>query len=427
MIKKVYEFPDMSYAEKKFIADYREREKDAAEAFAEAEKKSVIRTLSFAEEGKFEPDSAAEKIYFAGGDYYVYCEDKKVYKAVKNDSSGTYEFTAGSKVYSEAPHVIAVKKNGKKKILVFGKDGAEIFGESAAVSVPYGKVCAVAGGRLFVASGREIKFSEAFDCVNFSTGTSGAAGVIGVGGDEGEVVCMGAIGDELVILCKRKALVLTATGDISEWKLKRVATEGFSVEEGSAAWCNGKAVFRSGKKLYVFYKSALTAAKSVIDDKNIAFAGSACAFLSVYLLPAESGNEKYIYAYDSATGEEFSLPYYPLLSEKGGAAYDGDNGKVLGLEFDTKVVTAGEGFSPDGTEDFGTADNKLLVRIVLKTTGIGKVKVSGDSDSKIYLLSSGMNVVNVGITSREFKIEYSGFSAGKGAVFAEFVYCVRGY
>ena len=238
---------------------------------------------------------------------------------------------------------------------------------------------------------------------------------------------MGAIGDELVILCKRKALVLTATGDISEWKLKRVATEGFSVEEGSAAWCNGKAVFRSGKKLYVFYKSALTAAKSVIDDKNIAFAGSACAFLSVYLLPAESGNEKYIYAYDSATGEEFSLPYYPLLSERGGAAYDGDNGKVLGLEFDTKVVTAGEGFSPDGTEDFGTADNKLLVRIVLKTTGIGKVKVSGDSDSKIYPLSSGMNVVNVGITSREFKIEYSGFSAGKGAVFAEFVYCVRGY
>ena len=121
------------------------------------------------------------------------------------------------------------------------------------------------------------------------------------------------------------------------------------------------------------------------------------------------------------------MPYYPLLSEKGGAAYDGDNGKVLGLEFDTKVVTAGEGFSPDGTEDFGTADNKLLVRIVLKTTGIGKVKVSGDSDSKIYPLSSGMNIVNVGITSREFKIEYSGFSAGKGAVFAEFVYCVRGY
>ena len=38
MIKKVYEFPDMSYAEKKFIADYLEREKDAAEACAEAKR-----------------------------------------------------------------------------------------------------------------------------------------------------------------------------------------------------------------------------------------------------------------------------------------------------------------------------------------------------------------------------------------------------
>ena len=431
MIKKVCEFPDISYAEKKFVADYAERARAAAEERAEAEKTSAVRTLGFSDDGAGVPVAEVKKVYFAGGGIYVYCGDGKVYGAVKNNS-GAYAFAAaGSRVYSAAPQVIAVRRNGKKKVLLLGADGAEISGESGQASVPYGKVCATAGGRLFIANGREIRFSEAFDCLEFSTGISGAAGVIEVGGDEGGVVCMGGTGDELVILCRRKALALTAAGEVSDWNLKRVATDGFSVEENTAAWCGGSAVFRSGKRLYAYRKSVLKAVKSATNDKEIALLGSACAFGSVYLLPAEENGKRFVYAYDTATGEEFFLPYLPLLSDKGGVAYDSENKRFMRVGFGTAEVAAGDAagleFSPSGTEDFGTPGNKLLLRAVIRAAGAGKVKISGASDAKIFLLAAGLNLVQAGITSREFKIEYSGFSAGKGVLSAEFTYCLRGY
>lgn len=433
MINEVYEFPEINYSEKKFVADYAEREKTYESERAKTEKISRVRTLSFISSGSCVPPTTAKKVYFVGGDIYFYCENGKVYKAVKNSDTGAYVLTAaGAKSYSSAPNVIAIKKNGEKKILVFGKDGAEIIGESASLSVSYGKNFAVVCGRLFVAQGKEIKFSEEFDCVNFSTGINGAAGVIRVGGEDGEILCTGASGDELVILCKRSIFVLSAAGEPSGWRLKKVDTCGFSAEENSAAWCGGKMIFRSGKRTYVYYKSALKEIGGAIDDKSPVPLGGACAFGSVYLLPLKEDEKKFVYAYDSATGEEFFPEYIPLISDKGGAGFDEEKGEISFLAFGTAVVTgetsAGNGaFSPDGAEDFGSSDEKLLLRAVVTTNGIGKIKISGDSDGKTYPLVSGLNLLKIGITSRKFTIGYSGFSAGKGVVRAEFTYCLRGY
>ncbi len=430
MKKSVYKFgaaADFSVVQKTFTVTAK------TGAFTDQSAKTAAnKTFTYKETGFVCPDNLKiKRTYFAGGKLFVYCSDGAVYECVKEGSGvfTTYNFVkALETAFAAEPLVIPITDSGEGKTLIVGKEGATVLGVNAetgektseAADVPYGSFFAICAGRLFIADGRELFFSESYDCTNFSTGVSGEGEII-ADGECGDIIALSAVGEELYILCKRRILVLSPKGDIAEWTLKKAATQGFSAEAGFAAGCGKHLVFISGKRLYKYDSSGLKVAKSKLNDRYSDLKETAGSADGAFLIPLFYGSGEKTYVYDPETEEEFLLPKYYGLSRTGGYCTDYDGKKIYkltsGLTNDGGGGVAGGagGFDEPACQlgtnyDFGSYANKNLIKVVVKTRGAGTVSIRGDSATKSFDLASGYTELNVGIVSRRFRLDFGATS-----------------
>lgn len=444
MKKSVYDF---SAAKKISLKEYTVTAESDDRAFTDqSAKNSANKTLYYSETGFVCPnDITIKRTYFAGGRVFAYCSDNLVYECVSGEVSGTGGnsgdsgagagnsfIKAVSATFLKEPLIIPVTDCGEEKIIVSGEEGAYLLyfdketGERKSVSadIPYGTDFAICDGRLFIANGKNLYFSEEYDCLNFSVGTENE-GIIKTDGSDGGIVALQTAGDELYILCKRRILVLTPKGDIAEWTLKKENTRSFSVDDGYGAGCGSNLVFRAEKRFYVYNGKTLKVAKSKLNDRFAIYYDKAVSALGALVCRAFIDDGEKIYVYDPETEEEFILPRYCGVSKTGGYATDAQGKKIYKL---TSGLTsdgyggapASAGGSPSavnrlgGNYDFGNCKRKTLVKVAIKAKGAGTVKIRGDSAVKSYDVANGYTEINVGITSRRLRLE---FSSSKAAAF----------
>ncbi len=367
-----------------------------------------------------------KRTYFAGGSVFVYCSDKAVYGCGDlSSASAATPVKVSDKVFSEEPLVIPITESGAGATIITGKEGAVIVKRdssdgaftSEAVDVPNGTCFAVCAGRLFIANGRDLFFSESYDCTNFSTGVESEGKII-ADGDCGEIIALHAVCDELYVLAKRRILVLSPKGDIAEWSLKRASAQGFSAHAGFAAGCGKYLVFLSDNRLYKYDASGLKVAKSKLNDRFVYLSERAGSFNGAFVLPLFYGEDDRTYVYDPETDEEFLLPKFYAVSRTGGLATDSTRKTIYNLT--AGITTDGEGGSQSeiggspsaidrlGTNyDFGSLARKNLVKIAVKASGAGTIKISGDSATKSFSLASGYNDIAVGVVSRKYRLSFS--------------------
>lgn len=400
----------------------------------QSEKYSANKTLIFKETGFVCPDNlTAKRTYFAGGKTFVYCSDGAVYECVKVATGGSEVCSmvkACEKMFEKEPLVIPVSDGGEGKTIITGEEGAVIIGVNAdtgervceVADVPCGSDFAICAGRLFIANGRRLYFSESYDCTDFSTGVSGEGEIL-ADGECGNITALAAVGEELFILCKRRVLVLSPKGDIAEWTLKKAATQSFSAVKNFAAGCGRSVVFFSDKRLFKYNANGLKVAKSRLNDRYSSSEGRAGSFEGALVAPIFYGGKYQTYIYDSETEEEFTLPLYTAFSLRGGFAADAEGKKIYRLA--AGITTDGDGGSEGGAGgyaeaiyqlgtnyDFGTLNVKRLLKVTIKTRGAGTVRIRGDSATKNYDLKNGYNEFRMGIVSRRFRIDFNSTEEG---------------
>lgn len=429
MKKRVYDF---SAAKKISMKEITVTVDASARAFTDQSVKNAAnKTCRYNETGFVCPSGVkVTRTYFAGGRVFAYCSDLCVYECLTEEKEGSSEvkrsfLKATDATFAKEPLVMPITDCGEEKIIISGEEGARLLyvsaetgaRENTAANIPFGTDFAICDGRLFIASGKKIYFSEEYDCLNFSTGTENE-GIIMTDGSDGDIVALQTVGEELYILCRRRILVLSPKGDIAEWTLKKQNTQSFSVYEGFGAGCGKNLVFISEGRLYVYDGKTLKAAKSKLSDRFAIYYDEAVSALGAFACRAFAENNDGVYLYDPETEEEFLLPKYYGLSRTGGYATDKEGKKIYKLT--AGITSDGSGGAPasiggtpsaanrlGGNYDFGTCGRKTIVKIEVKTLGDGVIKVRGDSAIKSFDLKNGYNSLNVGVSARRFRLDFT--------------------
>lgn len=335
------------------------------------------------------------KFYRAGGDLYAYCSDKTLKKAANGGFTNT-GFTS-----NVVPLVVSVIHNGAKKPLFIG-DTAVIDGQTIS-GVPYGADCEFFGGRLFIADGNTVRFSEEFDFTDFTVGLS-FGGFIKVGEESGNVLRFAADGGKLYVICERAVYALTPYGNQYDFTMEKVSAFALDVAANSVFTVGNRTCFVSGNAFCVLCGGKVKkAGKEDLSGFNFKPAGGQGG---VYVLPLVSGGNEYVYAYDTVSEKEI-FTAADGFSVSGGYAVKSADNKLYALKVKTGTETATAEYS--GEYDLGSCRKKAVSRVEAHIRGNATIVVRGDGEFRAALTEK-CNGVSCFIHGRSFYIGFENAS-----------------
>ncbi len=335
------------------------------------------------------------KFYRAGGDVYAYCSDKTLKKAVNGAFINT-GFTS-----NVVPMVVSVLYNGNNSPLFIG-DTAQVNGQTVS-GVPYGADCAFFGGRLFIADGNTVRFSEEFDFTDFTVGLS-LGGFIKVGEDSGNVLHFSADDGKLYVICEKAIYALTPYGNQYDFTMEKVSAFALDVAANSVYTVGNRTCFISGNAFCVLCGGKVKkVGKEDFSGFTVKPAGGRDG---IYILPLLSGGAEYVYAYDTVSGKEI------LTQADGFSVYGGDAGKsaddnLYSIGVNTRTETTFAEYS--GEYDFGSCRKKAVSRVEAHIRGSATVVVRGEGVFRATL-SEKCNSVSCFLHGRSFNIGFENAS-----------------
>ena len=292
------------------------------------------------------------KCYKANGEVYFYCSDKSVKKIVNG------AFTSTGFIGDVLPLVVPVVKNGVKTVM-FVSDVTAKIGEETVSGVPYGTSCAFCAGRLFIADGKKIKFSEEFDFTDFNTGLA-FGGFVQVGENDGDVLFLGETGGKLYAVCEHAAYVLSPYGEEYEFTMEKIPSFELNVAANSVFQVGDRICFLSGKELCVLMGGKIKRAGKTLSTVAITANGIAGGGNGLYLLPVSSGSNGYVYVYDTLTDKESLNPAGGFTVAGLYAVKSGDD-YLYQITAEISAATIGESYSDE--YDFGSCARKSVCRV----------------------------------------------------------------
>ena len=334
------------------------------------------------------------KFYRAGGDVYAYCSDKTLKKAV-NGAFVSTGFTS-----NVVPLVVSVLYNGTDAPLFIGET-AQVGGQT--VSVPYGADCAVLGGRLFIADGNTVKFSEEFDFTDFTVGLT-MGGFIKVGEDSGNVLHFSADDGKLYVICEKAIYTLTPYGEGYDFAMEKVSAFALDVAANSVCTVGNRTCFISGNAFCVLCGGKVK--KTGKQDFSGFTVQSAGACDGIYILSLLSGGTEYVYVYDTVSGKEVLTRADGFSVCCGYAVKSADNNLyALGVKTLAETTTA----EYAGEYDFGSCRKKAVSRVEAHIRGSATVVLRGDGVFRATL-SEKCNSVSCFLHGRSFNIGFENAS-----------------
>ncbi len=336
------------------------------------------------------------KFYRAGGDVYAYCSDKTLKKAINGAFTNT-GFTSNA-----VPLVLSVLYNGNNAPLFIG-DTAMVSGQTVS-GVPCGADCAAIGGRLFIADGNTVKFSEEFDFTDFTVGLS-LGGFIKVGEGDGNVLHFSADDGKLYVICERAIYALTPYGNQYDFTMEKVSTFALDVAANSVYTVGNRTCFISGNALCVLCGGKVKkAGKEDFSGFTVSTAGG---HDGIYILSLLSGGTEYVYAYDTVSGKEVLMQADGFSVCCGYAVKSGDNNLyALGVKTQTETTTA----EYAGEYDFGSCRKKAVSRVEAHIRGSATVVLRGDGVFRATI-NEKCNSVSCFLHGRNFHIGFENASA----------------
>lgn len=307
------------------------------------------------------------KIYDVNGAIYAYCADKTL-KKYTGGAFATTSFTS-----NVVPHIVPIILNGTDKTLFIG-DTAAIEGGSAVSGVPYGASCALCAGRLFIADGNKIKFSEEFDFTDFSVGLD-FGGFIGLDDESGDALFLAEDAGNIYVVASHAVYQLQPYGEQFEFVFKKLSTFCLNVKAGTIAKAGNKICFLSGNDLCVLCGGKVKKVGGTLADFGAYSFGAAGVTKGVYHLFVQSGGKNYAYIYDTVGEREIinDIGEFSLLG-----AYAKKTGDDYLYEPTLKTNVSVGGSVYGGEYDFGSCAKKSVCKIEAHITGSAEIVVSGE-------------------------------------------------
>ena len=338
------------------------------------------------------------KFYDAGGDTYVYCSDGGLYRVANNALVST-DFTS-----TVVPLVMPVIRNGASTVMFVSDVAARIDNESV-TGVPYGVSSAYLAGRLFIADGDKIKFSGEFDFTDFTVGLD-FGGFLKVDKSDGEILHLSDDCGKLCVLCEHAAYIVTPHGEEYEFKMEKVSSFALDVKQGTVVKAGNRICFVSGDGFCTFVGGKIKRAGEALGSVVSSSFGIAGAVNGLYVLPFTSGNNSYVYVYDTVKEREVlqALTGYTVAS--GYATKAGDTYLYeITAETDTETVAA----EYSSEYDFGSCRKKSICRIEAHIRGTADVVITGDGFFRATL-TENCNEVSCFVHGRSFTIGFENAS-----------------
>ena len=379
-------FEKVSYKTRVFTRDFENTEK-------------TVPILRFKKTNTYLSGSSPVKFYEVGGELYVHCSDGTLKKRVNNAFVST-GFTS-----TVIPLVAPIIKGGVKTVIFISDSAASAGGENVA-GVPYGSFATSFVGRLFIASGDTVNYSEEFDFTDFTVGLN-FGGFLKVDKADGDVLYMSGDKGKLVIVCEHAIYTLTICDEEYEFKMEKVSSPALSVRKDT--FCNiGTAIyFLSGNRLYSFSDGKIKTAGETLCRYDINSFGMAGGKDELYVLPVTCGNNTYLYAYDTLQKSEIFLQIAGYVVASGRAVKTSDRFMydiTTGLDTD---VTATE-YSSE--YDFGSCRKKSICRLEAHIGGSADVVVTGEGFFRATLTEK-CNEVTCFVHGRKFNIAFENASS----------------
>ncbi|MBP5465938.1 MAG: hypothetical protein J6Y43_00020 [Clostridia bacterium] len=337
------------------------------------------------------------KFYNACGDVYAYCSDRTLKKAVNGAFVNT-GFTSDA-----VPLIAPVIYNGNSAALFIGDGTASVGGVSVS-GVPYGSDCAFFGGRLFIADGNAVRFSEEFDFTDFTVGLS-FGGYIKVGKECGDVLHFAADGGKLYVICEKGIYALAPYGNQYDFTMEKVSAFALDVKADSVFTVGNRTCFLSGDAFCVLCGGKVK--KTGKEDFSGFTAKTAGGTDGVYVLSLISDGTEYVYVYDTVSGKE-TLMIADGFSVSGGYAVNLNDGYLYTLNVRTETATLTTEIS--GEYDFGTCRKKAVSKVETHIRGSATLTVRGDVVFRAAV-SGKCNSVPCFVHGRNFYIGFENASA----------------
>lgn len=339
------------------------------------------------------------KYYRVNGEEYLYFSDKSLRKR-SNNSFSSVGFTG-----NVAPLITPVIRSGVRKTMYINDQTAKIGTETVS-GVPYGTDCAFCAGRLFIAYGKEIKFSAEFDFTDFNVGLD-FGGFVRVEEDDGNVLCLAESGGKLYAICEHAAFVISPYGEEYDFTMERISSFALNVVSGTAFQAGNRICFISGKELCIMTDGKIKrVGKTLLSSLDFTPNGAACGGNGLYVLPLTVGQDGYLYVYDTVTEKEMIKPLGTFTASGLYAVKRGDY-YLYELTVGKSTETVAPSYS--GEYDFGSCANKSVCRVEVHISGSAELVVTGDGVYRA-VVTEKCNSVSCFVHGRSFTIGFENAS-----------------
>ena len=339
------------------------------------------------------------KRYEANGDTYLYLSDKSLVK-VNGNTVTDANFTS-----DVAPLVLPVIVGGANTTL-FINDLTAKAGAETITGVPYGTSCAFCAGRLFIASGKEIKYSEEFDFTDFSVGLS-FGGFLKTDAADGDVVFLAEDKGKLIALCEHAAYIISPYGEEYEFTMEKISSFALNVVKNSAFKAGNRICFISGDDFCLLTGGKIKRAGEKLATVAVSSYGGAGGKDGFYVIPLSVGTKRYVYVYDTVKDAE-TLDLAIGYTVCGVCAVKTGDDKLYDLSVSTDEVTATEPYSAE--YDFGSCAKKSVCRVEVHASGSAEMLVRGDGFFRAAV-TERCNEFSCFVHGRKFTIEFLNASA----------------
>ena len=378
------------------------------------EKSRQKRSFSYVQGENFASPSGVKKLCETETDLFLVSADGFLYKRASGVFSKVSETQFGTDL-----RFIPVIYGGDKAILVVSPSTAEIcYGNTATqVSVPYGIIRFYAG-RIFVANGKTLYYSDLFNFTSFSVGTM-QGGFINVEDTDGDICGIEEKNGKLFLVCENSIISLTAFGQPSEFKMEKVCAN-YGVLSGTVAKAGDNVYFLSGNQVKKFDGKKIETVSSALLSETVL--SEAEGYSGKYVVTIQRNTTRLTYVYEDYTGEEdvVSLPPYALCS--GAVVVRLSVNKVFrltGAYTDTIPET-------ETVTDFGTSKKKAAVAADISVTGSAVFNIRGETETVSKQITNGANYIRFNVTGKSFRTYFTSASDNFSVNRLKIIYAVFG-
>lgn len=332
------------------------------------------------------------KTFFIANRFFMYRKDNYLYEFYNK----RLNLVLSKKTQ---PLMIDVIIEGKREILIIESTTAYILKKNLTFSFPYGTCIAKYDGRIFVANGKNLYFSNVFNFTEYSTNIENV-GFFSVNDEDGDISELIDFQDCLFVVCKNAIYKLKITNQ-EDFSFIKCQTDYLDILVGSAKKVGEEIYFVSQNKLCVFNGNSFKKIDGDFDRFLPTATESATTSEGRYSIKVFINSEPVFLVYDTFTGK-----YHYTWTDGGGIV--AENGHVFVTQFGTLYKIASNKnmhvYRWCSKElDFSTTNKKRLMELRLTVDQPMLLTIKGDFGIKKVQLVEGLNVKKLSLISRKFK------------------------